>query len=101
MAVPARTNEAVPYVKVSCVDATGTRRRRPLLDCATAKFEDVVPVRPFRWSQGSRHFPGWYWSATTGQHIGFESWLERDHQRARIAWPLTEGQGAPTQRPRT
>ncbi|MFE0680598.1 TnsA-like heteromeric transposase endonuclease subunit [Streptomyces sp. NPDC058961] len=79
MAVPAGTDEAVPYVEVSCVDGAGRRRRRPLLDCATASFEDVVPVRPFRWSQGSRHFPGWYWSATTGQHVGFESWLERDH----------------------
>lgn len=61
------------------MDAAGNRRRRPLPDCATARFEDVVPVRPFRWSPGSRHFPGWYWSTTTGQHVGFESWLERDH----------------------
>ncbi|MFE5957950.1 MULTISPECIES: TnsA-like heteromeric transposase endonuclease subunit [Streptomyces] len=79
MTVPVGTAEAVPYVELSCVDAAGRRRRRPLLDCATARFEDVVPVRPFRWSRGSRHFPGWYWSATTGQHVGFESWLERDH----------------------
>ncbi|CBG70338.1 MULTISPECIES: TnsA-like heteromeric transposase endonuclease subunit [Streptomyces] len=78
MAVRAGADEAVPYVEVSCVDAAGRRRRRPLLDCATVRFEDVVPVRPFRWSRGSRHFPGWYWSATTGQHVGFESWLERD-----------------------
>jgi hypothetical protein len=21
---------------------------------------------------------GWYWAATTGRHVGFESWLERD-----------------------
>ncbi|WP_438828221.1 TnsA-like heteromeric transposase endonuclease subunit [Streptomyces mirabilis] len=68
----------MPYVEVSCVDAAGQRRRRPLLDCATARFEDAVPVQPFRWSRGSRYFPGWYWSATTGQHVGFESWLERD-----------------------
>ncbi|MEW1757447.1 TnsA-like heteromeric transposase endonuclease subunit [Streptomyces cyaneofuscatus] len=79
MAVPVGTDEAVPYLELSCVDVAGRRRRRPLLDCATARFEDVVPVRPFRWSRGSRHFPGWYWSATTGQHVGFESWLERDH----------------------
>ncbi|MFF3165394.1 TnsA-like heteromeric transposase endonuclease subunit [Streptomyces sp. NPDC003273] len=52
---------------------------RPLGDCATARFDDAVPVRPFRWPTGGRHFPGWYWSATSGQHIGFESWLERDH----------------------
>lgn len=35
-------------------------------------------MRPFRWSRGERHFPGWYWAATTGRHVGFESWLERD-----------------------
>ncbi|WP_338020708.1 TnsA-like heteromeric transposase endonuclease subunit [Streptomyces sp. TR1341] len=44
----------------------------------TARFEDTSPVRPFRWSRGERHFSGWYWAATTGQHVGFESWLERD-----------------------
>ncbi|MGG2464924.1 TnsA-like heteromeric transposase endonuclease subunit [Streptomyces sp. RGM 3693] len=35
-------------------------------------------MRTFRWSRGERHFPGWYWAATTGRHVGFESWLERD-----------------------
>ncbi|WP_425585290.1 TnsA-like heteromeric transposase endonuclease subunit [Streptomyces pulveraceus] len=35
-------------------------------------------MRPFRWSRGERHFAGWYWAATNGQHVGFESWLERD-----------------------
>ncbi|MGG7572134.1 TnsA-like heteromeric transposase endonuclease subunit [Streptomyces sirii] len=54
------------------------RVRRPVLDCVTALFEDAPPVRPFRWSRGERHFPGWYWAATTGRHVGFESWLERD-----------------------
>lgn len=43
------------------------------------RFEDAVPVRPFRWSRGQRHFPGWWWLATTGRHVGYESWLERDH----------------------
>jgi hypothetical protein len=38
----------------------------------------MAAVRPFRWSRGERHFPGWYWAATTGRHVGFESWLERD-----------------------
>jgi hypothetical protein len=23
--------------------------------------------------------PGWWWLATTGRHLGFESWLEHDH----------------------
>ncbi len=44
----------------------------------TSRFEDVDPVRTFRWSRGERHFPGWYWAATTWRHVGFESWLERD-----------------------
>ncbi|MFE7753090.1 TnsA-like heteromeric transposase endonuclease subunit [Streptomyces sp. NPDC057428] len=38
----------------------------------------MAAVRPFRWSRGDRHFSGWYWAATTGRHVGFESWLERD-----------------------
>ena len=24
-------------------------------------------------------FAGWWYFATTGAHVGFESWLERDH----------------------
>ncbi|MFI6944671.1 TnsA-like heteromeric transposase endonuclease subunit [Streptomyces sp. NPDC050422] len=78
MVVPVGVNLAEPYVELSYVDAVCERRRRPLLDCVTARFEDVAAVRPFRWSRGERHFSGWYWAATTGQHVGFESWLERD-----------------------
>ncbi|MFC9223280.1 TnsA-like heteromeric transposase endonuclease subunit [Streptomyces hygroscopicus] len=33
----------------------------------------------FRWYRGQRHFPGLYWSSTTGGNVGFESWLEWDH----------------------
>src|SRR6266849_4914533 len=43
---------------------------------------DGMPVRRFRWSRGLGHFPGWWWAATTGRHVGYESWLERDHVRA-------------------
>lgn len=59
---------AVPYVEVSCRvdDKRGSKRRRPLLDCATDRFEDAVPVRPFRWSWGGRHD----YSRTTKQHNG-------------------------------
>lgn len=60
------------------MDAARGRCRRPLRDCVTGRFEDVAPVRTFGWSRGGRHFPGWYWAATTGRHVGFESWLERD-----------------------
>ncbi|WP_435812950.1 TnsA-like heteromeric transposase endonuclease subunit [Streptomyces rochei] len=36
-------------------------------------------MRGFPSYRGQRHFPGLYWSSTTGGHVGFESWLERDH----------------------
>jgi hypothetical protein len=41
--------------------------------------EGFVPVRGFRWARGQGHLPGLWWSATTGSHVGYESWLERDH----------------------
>lgn len=55
------------------------RQRESLLDCGAMAFEDVEPVRRFRWSKGRREFAGWWWSATTGRHVGYESWLERDN----------------------
>jgi hypothetical protein len=39
----------------------------------------LTPVRNFRWSKTQRHWPGWWWSSTSGRHVGYESWLERDH----------------------
>jgi hypothetical protein len=67
-----------PRVELSYLGGVRERQRSPLLDCVATRFEDAAPVRSFRWSRGLRHFSGWYWSATTGQHVGFESWLERD-----------------------
>jgi hypothetical protein len=60
------------------IDAEGARRCERLACCWDVRFEDAAPVRPFRWAAGQRHFPGWWWSATTGRHVGHESWLERD-----------------------
>ncbi|TDT97592.1 hypothetical protein EDD99_5745 [Streptomyces sp. 846.5] len=71
-------DHAESCVELSYVDAVRERRRRPLLDCATARFEVVAPVRPFRWPKGGESFAGWYYSATMRDHVGFESWLERD-----------------------
>jgi hypothetical protein len=42
-------------------------------------FERFRPVRRFAARKGQRHLSGLWWSATTGGHVGFESWLERDH----------------------
>ena len=38
-----------------------------------------MPARPFRFEKGLRSFAGWWYFATTAAHVGFESWLERDH----------------------
>ncbi len=37
-----------------------------------------MPVRRFGWHAGMRHYPGWWWSSTRGDLIGYESLLERD-----------------------
>lgn len=42
-------------------------------------FGDVLagmPVRGLRAYRGRRHYSGWYWSATTGRHVVYESRLE-------------------------
>ncbi len=57
----------------------GGRHRRAALGTAwTMRFEHAPPVRDYRWNRGDRSFPGWYYAATTGGHVGYESWLERD-----------------------
>jgi len=78
----AGADQAGPRIELSYVDAAHGRRRRPLRGCVTGRFEDVDPVRTFRWSRGERHFPGWYWAATTGRYVGLESRLERERRRA-------------------
>jgi hypothetical protein len=35
-----------------------------------------LPVREFRWYKGRKHYSGWYWSATTGRMVVYESRLE-------------------------
>ncbi|MGA4960339.1 TnsA-like heteromeric transposase endonuclease subunit [Streptomyces lavendulocolor] len=57
----------------------GGRRRRVALGAGwDVRFEDIPPVRGFRWNKGERSFPGWYCAVTTGGRVGYESWLERD-----------------------
>ena len=53
-------------------------REGALTTCWNARFEDVPPVRNFPSYQGQRNFPGLYFAACMGRHVGFESWLERD-----------------------
>ena len=79
-----------------------------LADAWALRFESVPPVRRFASYRGQRHLSGCWWSATDGRHVGFESWLERDHVMALdfdpavgaiasqpfwLLWPAAEGGG--------
>lgn len=57
----------------------GAELRVPLEGAWLVPFEDGRPVRRFTARKGQRHLSGLWWCATTGGHVGFESWLERDH----------------------
>ena len=61
------------------VDAGGAEVRRSLIDSAELRFELFKPVRGFPSYKRHRNFPGLWWSSTVGSHVGFESWLERNH----------------------
>jgi hypothetical protein len=56
----------------------GTRVRRPLAAVWDTPFESADPVREFSWRKGGPGFAGWYYSVTGQDHVGYESWLERD-----------------------
>lgn len=60
-------------------DGDGRARREPLSACATVPFESGPAVRSFPSYRGQRNWPGLWWSATMAGHVGYESWLERDH----------------------
>lgn len=68
--------------EIGHVNEYGLEHRVPLADAWTVPFEYGRPVRRFTSRKGQRHLSGLWWSATTGSHVGFESWLERDHLMA-------------------
>jgi hypothetical protein len=70
------------------LDAEGTGQHVWLAEAATVAFEHVPPVRGFPSFRGQRNFPGLWWFATTGEHVGYESWLERDQLMALDADPM-------------
>jgi hypothetical protein len=61
------------------VAADGTQHGMSLADAWAVRFEAMSPARRYRARKGQRHLPGRWWSATDGGHVGYESWLERDH----------------------
>jgi hypothetical protein len=60
------------------VTASGEQRRVPWRRLPLVVDEIGGPVRSLRSFRG-QSYPGWYWSATLGRRIGFESWVARDH----------------------
>ncbi|MEO3747320.1 TnsA-like heteromeric transposase endonuclease subunit [Plantactinospora sp. B5E13] len=46
--------------------------------CWSVPFERAGAVRQFTSRRGQRSFSGLWFFATSGEHVGFESWLERD-----------------------
>jgi hypothetical protein len=59
-------------------DEAGAEARGPLTGSWNAAFERAAPTRAFGSFKGQRSFQGSWWLSTTGEHVGFESWLERD-----------------------
>lgn len=76
---------------VSYVAGDGAEHRVPFAEAVAVRFERAMPVRRFPARRGQRHLSGLWWSATTGGHVGFESWLERDHLMALDFDPAVTG----------
>ena len=61
---------------VSFKDHSGRTFIMNLVSADAALLAAAMPWRVFRWWQGQTHYSGWYWSATTGGHLVYESRLE-------------------------
>src|SRR6266849_6685523 len=91
MATPLPPGLPIAAFEVGCVSGDGAEHRVPLAESLAVPFEQGLPVRRFASQQGQRHLGGLWWSATTGGHVGFESWLERDHLLAPDFDPAVTG----------
>jgi hypothetical protein len=68
--------------EIGYVTDDGLEHRGSLSQAWATPFESCSPIRRFTSHKGQRHLSGLWWSATTGGHVGFESWMERDHVMA-------------------
>lgn len=85
MSVLALDDATVPAsaeFNVSFADPDGSQRCESLSLCWMVPFERVPQVRAFGWNRGKRSFAGLWWFSTTSEHVGHESWLERDQVMA-------------------
>jgi hypothetical protein len=85
---------AATGVEVEFMGADGVMQREPLSGGWNVAFERVAPVRGFASFRGQRNRPGLWWFATTGEHVGHESWLERDRLMVLDADPEVVGVAA-------
>ncbi len=69
---PADFSEPVVSLRM----ADGSEVHRPLRDVRASHVTAAVPWRAARSVRGQRHYPGFYWCATTGGHVIYESRLE-------------------------
>jgi hypothetical protein len=81
-------------VEVEFAGGDGVMRREPLGGCWNLAFERAAPVQGFASFRGQRNRPGLWWFARTGEHVGHESWLERDRLMALDADPALVGVAA-------
>src|SRR6266540_1428463 len=63
-------------VRVRYVDAGGVTRVVGLAEAVAVRFEDVRMARIIPAYRNQGHTPGRYWSATTGELVEYESFLE-------------------------
>ena len=63
-------------VRVSLRLQDGSTTDSPLSTMTSEMVLSGVPWRTIRSHRGQRHFPGLYWSSTTGGHVVYESRLE-------------------------
>lgn len=76
--MPPPLSTAVSF-EIGYVAEDGAEHRVPLEEAWRLPLEAGRPVRRFPARKGQRHLSGLWWSATMGGHVGYESWLERDH----------------------
>ncbi|HEV3293709.1 MAG TPA: hypothetical protein VG123_32415 [Streptosporangiaceae bacterium] len=63
----------------------GTVAERPLRQVTAGQIISAAPWRMTRSARGQAHYPGFYWSATSGGHVIYESRLEL----AACCWPTS------------
>ncbi|MET8310705.1 TnsA-like heteromeric transposase endonuclease subunit [Micromonospora sp. NPDC005173] len=67
---------------VNFIDSGGREFQEPLIQCWNQSFEAALPIRSLASYRGKKSFSGLWWLATTSAHVGYQSWLERDHVMA-------------------